>query len=241
VSDLLARRVTGETCCSEITVAPAQEPDELASSLASSLASRAAQLRDEARRLEAELAAEGGKVTSETTAPRRPAVRYATIPDSAWTFACTLDGLEENPTAQRRRFSVVAKLRRGDRPGDGESLGDLELVDAPSNLVGRGFAWKVERDLEDNDKALFVRAGLEVVDGALPATDGRTLFLNARVVTDESGALRLEDGTLTVKRQQMTRFLFLEYPSLLAQFKVVGSFKATATELPLGAAPEVVS
>ena len=64
-------------------------------------------------------------------------------------------------------------------------------------------------------------------DGMLASTDGDLMYLQARVKRGAS-SLTLDEGTLTVKRQRPgTRFLFVEYPSLVADLKIVGSFSAT--------------
>ena len=64
-------------------------------------------------------------------------------------------------------------------------------------------------------------------DGMLAPTDGDLMYLQARVKRGAS-SVTLDEGTLTVKRQRPgTRFLFVEYPSLVADLKIVGSFSAT--------------
>ena len=64
-------------------------------------------------------------------------------------------------------------------------------------------------------------------DGMLASTDGDLMYLQARVKRGAS-SVTLDEGTLTVKRQRPgTRFLFVEYPSLVADLKIVGSFSAT--------------
>ena len=69
-------------------------------------------------------------------------------------------------------------------------------------------------------------------DGMLASTDGDLMYLQARV--KRGASVTLDEGTLTVKRQRPgTRFLFVEYPSLVADLKIVGSFSATpATASP---------
>ena len=63
-------------------------------------------------------------------------------------------------------------------------------------------------------------------DGMLADTDGDLMYLQARV--KRGASVTLDEGTLTVKRQRPgTRFLFVEYPSLVADLKIVGSFSAT--------------
>ena len=63
-------------------------------------------------------------------------------------------------------------------------------------------------------------------DGMLAPTDGDLMYLQARV--KRGASVTLDEGTLTVKRQRPgTRFLFVEYPSLVADLKIVGSFSAT--------------
>ena len=64
-------------------------------------------------------------------------------------------------------------------------------------------------------------------DGMLAPTDGDLMYLQARVKRG-GASVTLDEGTLTVKRQRPgTRFLFVEYPSLVADLKIVGSFSAT--------------
>jgi len=64
-------------------------------------------------------------------------------------------------------------------------------------------------------------------EGVLADTDGDLMYLQARVKRG-TGSVGLDEGTLTVKRQRPgTRFLFVEYPSLVADLKIVGSFSAT--------------
>ena len=64
-------------------------------------------------------------------------------------------------------------------------------------------------------------------DGMLADTDGDLMYLQARVKRG-GASVTLDEGTLTVKRQRPgTRFLFIEYPSLVADLKIVGSFSAT--------------
>ena len=70
-------------------------------------------------------------------------------------------------------------------------------------------------------------------DGMLAPTDGDLMYLQARVKRG-GASVTLDEGTLTVKQQRPgTRFLFVEYPSLVADLKIVGSFSATpATASP---------
>ena len=54
------------------------------------------------------------------------------------------------------------------------------------------------------------------------------LLLLQEVSSRSKVSVTLDEGTLTVKRQRPgTRFLFVEYPSLVADLKIVGSFSAT--------------
>ena len=62
-------------------------------------------------------------------------------------------------------------------------------------------------------------------DGMLAPTDGDLMYLQARV--KRGASVTLDEGTLTVKRQRPgTRFLFVEYPSLVADSRSSG-FSAT--------------
>ena len=66
----------------------------------------------------------------------------------------------------------------------------------------------------------------------LAPTDGDLMYLQARVKRG-GASVTLDEGTLTVKRQRPgTRFLFVEYPSLVADLKIVGSFSATPSSSP---------
>ena len=57
-------------------------------------------------------------------------------------------------------------------------------------------------------------------DGMLASTDGDLMYLQARVKRG-GASVTLDEGTLTVKRQRPgTRFLFVEYPSLVADLKI---------------------
>ena len=73
----------------------------------------------------------------------------------------------------------------------------------------------------------FRPSPVRVRDGLLESTDGDTVYLQARVRRGEDG-VALKEGTLTVRRPRPgTRFLLFEFPSLLADLKIVGRFTAT--------------
>ena len=61
----------------------------------------------------------------------------------------------------------------------------------------------------------------------LAPTDGDLMYLQARV--KRGASVTLDEGTLTVKRRPGTRFLFVEYPSLVADLKIVGLPTTPAT------------
>mmetsp|Transcript_23882 Transcript_23882/g.74733 ORF Transcript_23882/g.74733 Transcript_23882/m.74733 type:complete len:313 (+) Transcript_23882:34-972(+) len=166
---------------------------------------QAARLRAEAAALEAEL-----EPRAEASPSQR---RYQSVPGSRWRVSCVLGD---------RRFVLELELARGDRPGDGDDLGDLVVLNDPSNVLERVFAWKAETD---PDGSRYVRLGLKPAPGLLDPSDGDTLYLNARIDAT-SGFIDFADGTLTVKRAQPARFLFVEYPSLIARLTVVGRFTA---------------
>lgn len=168
------------------------------------LTRRAEELRREAAALEKEL--------EPAEAAPRPSVE---IPGSRWRLSCALE--------QRRRFVVEVELTRGDRPDDGDVLGNVTVLSDPSGLALDATAWRTEVEVDGK----FVRFAVRPPAGLLEEGDGDTLYFNARVVQLADGALTLEEGALTVKRAETVRFLFVEYPSLLARFTVVGRFSAT--------------
>ena len=185
---------------------------------AASLQQAADALRAEAASLEATL--------PRTTAP--PPAVVTELPGSTWRFACRLD--------EGKSFDFVATLERETNPdyladdaNRYREAGPLTLID-PGPSVRRAYGWLAEDD--GPPKGEFTRITVSMKDGMLAETDGDLMYLQARV--KRGAAVTLDEGTLTVKRQRPgTRFLFVEYPSLVADLKIVGSFSATpATASP---------
>ena len=189
-------------------------------------ASTADELLEEARRLREEAAQLSGELTPRVRADdqtrRAPDPRTApALPDSTWRFACNLEG--------RESFAFEATLLREERAGfaeddkaRGRESGLLELVSG--DAITQTYGWLAE---DDGPKGEFARVTVRVRDGLLESTDGDTVYLQARVRRGEDG-VALKEGTLTVRRPRPgTRFLLFEFPSLLADLKIVGRFTAT--------------
>ena len=180
---------------------------------AASLQQAADALRAEAASLEATL--------PRTTTP--PPVVVTELPGSTWRFACRLD--------EGKSFDFVATLERETNPdyladdaNRYREAGPLTLID-PGPSIQKAYSWLAEDD--GPPKGEFTRITVSMRDGMLASTDGDLMYLQARVKRGES-SVTLDEGTLTVKRQRPgTRFLFVEYPSLVADLKIVGSFSAT--------------
>ena len=180
---------------------------------AASLQQAADALRAEAASLEATL--------PRTTTP--PPVVVTELPGSTWRFACRLD--------EGKSFDFVATLERETNPdyladdaNRYREAGPLTLID-PGPSIRKAYGWLAEDD--GPPKGEFTRITVSMRDGMLASTDGDLMYLQARVKRGES-SVTLDEGTLTVKRQRPgTRFLFVEYPSLVADLKIVGSFSAT--------------
>ena len=179
---------------------------------AASLQQAADALRAEAASLEATL--------PRTTAP--PPAVVTELPGSTWRFACRLD--------EGKSFDFVATLERETNPdyladdaNRYREAGPLRLID-PGPSIRKAYGWLAEDD--GPPKGEFARITVSMRDGMLAPTDGDLMYLQARV--KRGAAVTLDEGTLTVKRQRPgTRFLFVEYPSLVADLKIVGSFSAT--------------
>ena len=146
----------------------------------------------------------------------------AALPDSEFRFACNLEG--------RSSFSFAAKLLSDERPGfaeedrlRGKESGLLELTEG-DDVIKQTYGWLAE---DDGPEGRFARVTVRVADGLIDRSDGDTVYLQARVKTDDEG-VSLAEGTLTVRRPRPgARFLFFEFPSLLADLKIVGRFTAT--------------
>ena len=180
----------------------------------------AAALQEAADALRAEAA------SLEATLPRtatQPPTTVSELPGSTWRFACRLD--------DGKSFDFVATLERETNPdyladdaNRYREAGPLTLVE-PGPSIRRAYGWLAEDD--GPPKGEFTRITVSMRDGMLASTDGDLMYLQARVKRGES-SVTLDEGTLTVKRQRPgTRFLFVEYPSLVADLKIVGSFSAT--------------
>ena len=180
---------------------------------AAALQEAADALRAEAASLEATL--------PRTTAP--PPAVVTELPGSTWRFACRLD--------EGKSFDFVATLERETNPdyladdaNRYREAGPLTLID-PGPSIRKAYGWLAEND--GPPKGEFTRITVSMRDGMLAPTDGDLMYLQARVKRG-GASVTLDEGTLTVKRQRPgTRFLFVEYPSLVADLKIVGSFSAT--------------
>lgn len=180
---------------------------------AAALQEAADALRAEAASLEATL--------PRTTAP--PPAVVTELPGSTWRFACRLD--------EGKSFDFVATLERETNPdyladdaNRYREAGPLTLVE-PGPSIRKAYGWLCEDD--GPPKGEFTRITVSMRDGMLADTDGDLMYLQARVKRG-GASVTLDEGTLTVKRQRPgTRFLFIEYPSLVADLKIVGSFSAT--------------
>jgi len=179
---------------------------------AAALQEAADALRAEAASLEATL--------PRTTTPPPPTVTE--LPGSTWRFACRLD--------EGKSFEFVATLERETNPdyladdaNRYREAGPLTLIE-PGPSIRKAYGWLAEDD--GPPKGEFTRITVSMRDGMLASTDGDLMYLQARV--KRGASVTLDEGTLTVKRQRPgTRFLFVEYPSLVADLKIVGSFSAT--------------
>ena len=182
----------------------------------------AASLQQAADALRAEAASLEATLPRTTTPP--PAV-VTELPGSTWRFACRLD---EGKSFDF--FYFVATLERETNPdylADDANryrvAGPLTLVE-PGPSIRKAYGWLAEDD--GPPKGEFTRITVSMRDGMLASTDGDLMYLQARV--KRGASVTLDEGTLTVKRQRPgTRFLFVEYPSLVADLKIVGSFSAT--------------
>ena len=180
----------------------------------------AASLQQAADALRAEAASLEATLPRTTTPP--PAV-VTELPGSTWRFACRLD--------DGKSFDFVATLERETNPdyladdaNRYREAGPLTLVE-PGPSIRRAYGWLAEDD--GPPKGEFSRITVSMRDGMLASTDGDLMYLQARVKRG-GASVTLDEGTLTVKRQRPgTRFLFVEYPSLVADLKIVGSFSAT--------------
>ena len=180
----------------------------------------AASLQEAADALRAEAASLEATLPRTTTPP--PAV-VTELPGSTWRFACRLD--------DGKSFDFVATLERETNPdyladdaNRYREAGPLSLVE-PGPSIRKAYGWLAEDD--GPPKGEFTRITVSMRDGMLADTDGDLMYLQARVKRGAS-SVTLDEGTLTVKRQRPgTRFLFVEYPSLVADLKIVGSFSAT--------------
>ena len=179
----------------------------------------AASLQQAADALRAEAASLEATLPRTTTPP--PAV-VTELPGSTWRFACRLD--------EGKSFDFVATLVRETNPeyladdaNRYREAGPVTLIE-PGPSIRRAYGWLCEDD--GPPKGEFTRITVSMKDGMLADTDGDLMYLQARVKRGTS--VTLDEGTLTVKRQRPgTRFLFVEYPSLVADLKIVGSFSAT--------------
>ena len=179
----------------------------------------AASLQQAADALRAEAASLEATLPRTTTPP--PAV-VTELPGSTWRFACRLD--------EGKSFDFVATLERETNPdyladdaNRYREAGPLALID-PGPSIRKAYGWLCEDD--GPPKGEFTRITVSMKDGMLAETDGDLMYLQARV--KRGASVSLDEGTLTVKRQRPgTRFLFVEYPSLVADLKIVGSFSAT--------------
>ena len=179
----------------------------------------AASLQQAADALRAEAASLEATLPRTTTPP--PAV-VTELPGSTWRFACRLD--------EGKSFDFVATLERETNPdyladdaNRYREAGPLTLLD-PGPSIRKAYGWLAEDD--GPPKGEFTRITVSMKDGILAPTDGDLMYLQARV--KRGASVTLDEGTLTVKRQRPgTRFLFVEYPSLVADLKIVGSFSAT--------------
>ena len=186
----------------------------------------AASLQQAADALRAEAASLEATLPRTTTPP--PAV-VTELPGSTWRFACRLD--------EGKSFDFVATLERETNPdyladdaNRYREAGPLTLLD-PGPSIRKAYGWLAEDD--GPPKGEFTRITVSMKDGILAPTDGDLMYLQARV--KRGASVTLDEGTLTVKRQRPgTRFLFVEYPSLVADLKIVGSFSAT----PAAAIPD---
>ena len=185
----------------------------------------AAALQEAADALRAEAA------SLEATLPRttvQPPTTVTELPGSTWRFACRLD--------EGKSFDFVTTLERETNPeyladdaNRYREAGPLKLLE-PGPSIRKAYGWLAEDD--GPPKGEFTRITVSMRDGMLAPTDGDLMYLQARV--KRGASVTLDEGTLTVKRQRPgTRFLFVEYPSLVADLKIVGSFSATpATASP---------
>ena len=199
--------------------APHRARTPAAASTADELLEEARRLREEADQLSGELTP---RVRADDQKRRAPDPRTApALPDSTWRFACNLEG--------RESFAFEATLLREERAGfaeddkaRGRESGLLALVSG--DAITQTYGWLAE---DDGAKGEFARVTVRVRDGLLESTDGDTVYLQARVRRGEDG-VALKEGTLTVRRPRPgTRFLLFEFPSLLADLKIVGRFTAT--------------
>ena len=192
---------------------------------AARISRRAAKSDDAASLQQAADALRAEAASLEATLPRtttQPPPTVTELPGSTWRFACRLD--------EGKSFDFTATLERETNPdyladdaNRYREAGPLTLVE-PGPSIRKAYGWLAEDD--GPPKGEFTRITVSMRDGMLASTDGDLMYLQARV--KRGASVTLDEGTLTVKRQRPgTRFLFVEYPSLVADLKIVGSFSAT--------------
>jgi len=211
----------------------------------------AASLQQAADALRAEVASLEATLPRPTMPP--PPSTVTELPGSTWRFACRLDdGKSFDFVATMEREMNEDYLK--DDANRYREAGPLALLEA-SPSIRKAFGWLAEDDGPPSEKLLdgvatrvsqldlastaappprndapkgeFARITISMKEGVLADTDGDLMYLQARVKRG-TGSVGLDEGTLTVKRQRPgTRFLFVEYPSLVADLKIVGSFSAT--------------
>ena len=192
------------------------------------LREQAERLREQAAQMEDQLVEQQGAAaissSSTTVHPfgNKPA-EWFRLEGSRWQLTLNLKGFKEE-RASASPVSVNAKVAL--MPPGPDGLAPVQVLE-PSRFITKGFVWSVGKGLDDNsdDTCLYLRFNVRG-EGLSIVPDG-SLYVNARI-TRGSGAsegdqpLQLTDGLVTFKRPQKTRFLFMVYDGLLAEFKVVG-------------------
>ncbi len=165
--------------------------------------------------------------------------RWTSLENSSWALTMNLYGFREErstltPITLRTKVTLLS-------PGD-DGLAPVQIIDSDTNrYVTKGYVWSVGKGMDDNcdDKSFYLRFNIRAM-GLSPVVPDGSLYINARIVRGKEepgeGAIDLTDGLITFKRPQKTRFLFMVYDGLLAEFKVVGDCSLMPIQTPSGPA-----
>lgn len=185
------------------------------------LLQKALELRQQVQEMETELRKKKQPAGASSTAPPAKEEIVTDMKDSIWSFSYRFS--DQPDDAEQRSFysGKVTLSFRGDGYTD---LVHLEARNQDHQIL-KVWGWDVERSNDDGKDYLLFS-----MDVQLPDDKKERFYWQARQVQEGSGAIRLEEGTVTIKQdiveaKKTPGMWGLFSPrGILAQFRYVGDF-----------------